>query len=196
MTPDQYRREGAEAMREAVVSLMQRLIKPRQVDISREGMQLAAQGRPNVKYALRRMDLDARMSCRDLIQSIDVDEVLAGLRPQCDECDDEGILPCPFCGGPAEITEIDDGENAGGSCICCTKCLASGNVEFGFKENFVSNWNRRVQTPVPDAVARLVEAARAALNYLENTEGEFGITLESATDIRTALAAMETSHAS
>jgi hypothetical protein len=77
MTPDQYRREGAEAMKKAVVSLMQRLIKPRQVDISREGMQLAAQGRPNVKYALRRMDLDARMSCRDLIQSIDVGEVLA-----------------------------------------------------------------------------------------------------------------------
>ena len=37
-------------------------------------------------------------------------------------------------------------------------------------------------------VAQLVEAARAALNYLENTEGEFGITLESATNIRAALA--------
>ena len=46
----------------------------------------------------------------------------------------------------------------------------------------------------PDAVARLVEAARAGLNYLENTEGEFGITLGSATGLRTALAAMEASH--
>lgn len=45
----------------------------------------------------------------------------------------------------------------------------------------------------PDAVARLVEAARAALNYLENTEGEFGITLGSATGLRAALAAMEAS---
>ena len=45
--------------------------------------------------------------------------------------------------------------------------------------------------PVPDAVARLVEAARAGLNYLENTEGEFGITLGSATGLRAALAAME-----
>ena len=48
-------------------------------------------------------------------------------------------------------------------------------------------------TPAPDAVARLVEAARAGLNYLENTEGEFGITLGSATGLRTALAAMEAS---
>ena len=45
------------------------------------------------------------------------------------------------------------------------------------------------------AVARLVEAARAALNYLENTEGEFGITLGSATGLRAALAAMEDSTA-
>ena len=45
-----------------------------------------------------------------------------------------------------------------------------------------------------DAVARLVEAARAGLNYLENTEGEFGITLGSATGLRAALAAMEASH--
>ena len=48
--------------------------------------------------------------------------------------------------------------------------------------------------PAPDAVARLVEAARAGLNYLENTEGEFGITLGSATGLRAALAAMEASH--
>ena len=48
--------------------------------------------------------------------------------------------------------------------------------------------------PAPDAVARLVEAARAGLNYLENTEGEFGITLGSATGLRAALAAMEADH--
>ena len=104
------------------------------------------------------------------------------------------LKPCPFCGGLAEIVEIDEGENAGGSCVCCSTCLASSNVEFGFKENFISNWNRRVQTLAPDAVARLVEAARAGLNYLENTEGEFGITLGSATGLRAALAAMEASH--
>lgn len=55
----------------------------------------------------------------------------------------EKLKPCPFCGGEAEIIHIDEGENAGGSCVCCTQCLASSNVEFEFKENFVSNWNRR-----------------------------------------------------
>jgi len=55
----------------------------------------------------------------------------------------ETLKPCPFCGGHAEIVHIDDGENKGGSCVCCTSCLASGNVEFEFKENFISNWNRR-----------------------------------------------------
>jgi hypothetical protein len=44
------------------------------------------------------------------------------------------------------------------------------------------------------AIRALVEAARAGLNYLENTEGEFGITLGSATSLRAALAAMEASH--
>lgn len=57
--------------------------------------------------------------------------------------EDVKLLPCPFCGGEAEIVNIDDGENAGGSCVSCTRCLASSNVEFEFKENFVSNWNRR-----------------------------------------------------
>ena len=57
--------------------------------------------------------------------------------------DREGLLPCPFCGGKAEIIHIEDGENAGGSCVCCTQCFASSNMEFEFKENFVSNWNRR-----------------------------------------------------
>lgn len=53
------------------------------------------------------------------------------------------LLPCPFCGGKAERIDIEDGDNAGGSCVICAACNASGNVEFGFKENFVSNWNRR-----------------------------------------------------
>lgn len=74
------------------------------------------------------------------------------------------LKPCPFCGGMAEIVEIDEGENAGGSCVCCTTCLASSKVEFGFKENFISNWNRRVQTLAPDAVARLWHAARLGLD--------------------------------
>ena len=53
------------------------------------------------------------------------------------------LKPCPFCGGKAQRIDIEDGENAGGSCIECTSCHASGNIEFGYKENFISNWNRR-----------------------------------------------------
>lgn len=71
------------------------------------------------------------------------------------------LEPCPFCGGQAERVDIDDGENAGGSCIQCTQCLASGNVEFGYKENFVSNWNRRKAAAssrlAPGEIAKLVE---------------------------------------
>lgn len=62
------------------------------------------------------------------------------------------LSPCPFCGGTAERIDIEDGENAGGSCISCTVCQASSNVEFEFKENFVSNWNRRAEGPEPRVV--------------------------------------------
>lgn len=68
------------------------------------------------------------------------------------------LRDCPFCGGDAERIDIAEGENAGGSCIACTRCLASGNVEFGRKENFVSNWNRRADTQAADEIARLREA--------------------------------------
>ncbi len=62
----------------------------------------------------------------------------------------EDLKPCPFCGGEAERVDIEDGENAGGSVICCTACQASGNLEFGRKENFMANWNRRIlSTPNP-----------------------------------------------
>lgn len=100
------------------------------------------------------------------------------------------LKPCPFCGGLAEIVEIDEGENAGGSCVCCSTCLASSNVEFGFKENFISNWNRRVQTLAPDAVARLIEAANQARLALAGY-----VSAQSAIDkLDAALAAIETNH--
>jgi len=60
----------------------------------------------------------------------------------------EALKLCPFCGSVAEIVHIAEGENEGGSCVSCTQCQASSNVEFGFKENFVSNWNRRADGAV------------------------------------------------
>lgn len=72
------------------------------------------------------------------------------------------LLPCPFCGGAAERIDIEDGDNAGGSCISCTVCQASGNVEFEFKENFVSNWNRRaLATRSPSPAVPEEEIAQA-----------------------------------
>lgn len=82
------------------------------------------------------------------------------------------LLPCPFCGGPAERVDIEDGENAGGSCICCTRCNASSNVEFGFKENYVSNWNRRAPDTAAEARGResvtVPNAAKVLLDACPN----------------------------
>lgn len=81
------------------------------------------------------------------------DERLAPTAPV--EASGSELLPCPFCGGEAEIVHLDDGDNVGGSCVCCTKCQASGNVEFGRKENFVENWNRRAALrPQPSGETR------------------------------------------
>ena len=75
----------------------------------------------------------------------------------------------------------------------CHDCYCQGSGKIIGWAPFAPTMARHKDT-TPDAVARLVEAARAGLNYLENTEGEFGITLGSATGLRAALAAMEASH--
>ena len=81
------------------------------------------------------------------------------------------LRDCPFCGGDAKRFDIDEGENAGGSCIACTRCLASGNVEFGRKENFVSNWNRRADTQAADEIARLRKRLEVVEDWSEDADG-------------------------
>ena len=83
------------------------------------------------------------------------------------------LLPCPFCGGKAERIDIEDGDNAGGSCVICTACNASGNVEFGFKENFMSNWNRRA----PVAGWQPIETAPSNTRILTCRAGESGVNI-------------------
>ena len=58
---------------------------------------------------------------------------------------ENGLMPCPFCGGKAhQLTiEQDDDPHFGGDVITCTECWASSHVEFGFKENLKSAWNSR-----------------------------------------------------
>lgn len=70
---------------------------------------------------------------------------------------DIDLKPCPFCGGDAEIVHINDGENEGGSCVQCSRCLASSNVEFEFKENFIDNWNRRTEADTISALRAEVD---------------------------------------
>ena len=87
------------------------------------------------------------------------------------DAQDEALLPCPFCGGAAEVIHIEDGENAGGSCVSCTRCLASSNLEFGFKENFRNNWNRRADLAHPsqagdERVAGLLDTQIAAQDII------------------------------
>ena len=56
------------------------------------------------------------------------------------------LLPYPFCGGSAERIDVPadiEDENAGGSCIQCTQCVASTALFFDRKENIVSSWNQR-----------------------------------------------------
>lgn len=79
----------------------------------------------------------------------------------------EPLKPCPFCGGGAERIDIDDGDNEGGSCVVCKDCQASSNVEFGFKENFVSNWNRRDESQLAAARA---EGRREGLEEADKHE--------------------------
>jgi Lar family restriction alleviation protein len=73
------------------------------------------------------------------------------------------LKPCPFCGGEAERVDIEDGDNAGGSFVHCTVCDASGNVEFEFKENFISNWNRRAALSNQERAVEVGQAPRADL---------------------------------
>ncbi|MBH1555834.1 hypothetical protein I5U56_06570 [Stenotrophomonas maltophilia] len=81
-----------------------------------------------------------------------------------------GLLPCPFCGAPAERIDfgIGSGENEGGSCIACTVCQHSGPIEFGYKENFVSNWNRRALAaqPSPGGQGERTALIEEAIGYL------------------------------
>jgi Lar family restriction alleviation protein len=90
----------------------------------------------------------------------------------------EELLPCPFCGGAAERVDIpaEDIENGNGSCIQCTRCMASTALHFDRKENLVSSWNDRCQPAATvqvtgEMVGRALEAYRDAY-YSDDLEHE------------------------
>lgn len=91
------------------------------------------------------------------------DKTLADVQPGARVRLGDALLPCPFCGAPAERIDfgIGSGENEGGSCIACTVCQHSGPIEFGYKENFISNWNRRslaARQPVGEIPSKVLSA--------------------------------------
>ena len=65
------------------------------------------------------------------------------------------LKPCPFCGGAAVQYDVEDGENAGLSCIQCTRCEASTALHGDRKENLESSWNDREE---PADLSRMREA--------------------------------------
>ena len=59
----------------------------------------------------------------------------------------EQLKRCPFCGGKPRYVYIEKGENEGGECIECSKCLASTSVMFPLKDSIQAlvfeKWNNR-----------------------------------------------------
>lgn len=89
----------------------------------------------------------------------------------------DALLPCPFCGAPAERIDfgIGSGENEGGSCIACTVCQHSGPIEFGYKENFVSNWNRRALSAQPSPGSQDALASLPLYRLADDANGNRGL---------------------
>lgn len=73
------------------------------------------------------------------------------------------LLPCPFCGGDAEIVDaVEAGSQA--KVVCCKKCMCSSRVVFALMDDvtfdLVSAWNARADLARPMTVA---EAAKVLL---------------------------------
>ena len=160
MTPDQYRREGAEAMRKA--ALYQCVRVPAELP-----------GSPRMAFEL------GLYSCESAIRAIDVDEVLAGMPPAPDAVsrlvEAARAMRSAICGpdGFAECVRRDSGlaypwpaleiaeslmdaalaQKAPIEDMNAVECTCKGSDEMCPCQN--------TPHPAPDAVARLVEAARA-----------------------------------
>lgn len=79
---------------------------------------------------------------------------------------DEGLKPCPFCGGEAERFECEEADNTGGDVIGCKKCQASTRVFFGEKEGLIEAWNTRHPDPVKAELVEALEIAMVGGDYL------------------------------
>lgn len=53
------------------------------------------------------------------------------------------LLPCPFCGGEAEIVHYQSGVKDRQCYVCCKDCKASTFIQHHFKEKSMQTWNTR-----------------------------------------------------
>lgn len=96
----------------------------------------------------------------------------------------DDLLPCPFCGGPAERVNngptaaqvqyaVSWGEdvNDGGSFIHCTRCDASTALHFDRRENLVSSWNQRAAIKRETLARHLAALDGITLQEIKSTVG-------------------------
>ena len=88
------------------------------------------------------------------------------------------LLPCPFCGGKAEIREIDydpewyqtyNDPDSGGDApvyvISCKSCEAG--IKYKYKESeAIQAWNTR--KPIKDMVGQLTERMEEVADYVDD----------------------------
>lgn len=79
------------------------------------------------------------------------------------------LKPCPFCGSPAALANVDEPSNVGGRVIQCGTCLASSPVMFpcmdSADEPLKDAWNRRCDN------AAKAEAVMAFATWLQKRHG-------------------------
>ena len=62
----------------------------------------------------------------------------------------EELKPCPFCGGKAELTKCEYGDNTGHAFVLCRGCGSmtkkfNKSLNFCAVEEATQAWNRRVK---------------------------------------------------
>ena len=67
------------------------------------------------------------------------------------------LLPCPFCGGQADIGQVDDVWFI----VTCVSCEADGSIQHG-PDDAAATWNRRTAPPVVSPTPRKAKCGHVA----------------------------------
>ena len=83
--------------------------------------------------------------------------------------DSDRLLPCPFCGGPAEMDRVQDARdpNFGGCFVACLRCGCTSTLHFPSMDDprwlLMERWNCRTNTAADPSTIRALLAERDAL---------------------------------